>query len=95
MKMLKCEQCGALNMVSQCNRCERAFVVTKLRVSQGMRQAVDAPLPEPSSLEVQPCDFCLSKDMKESVTTRVERGLRQRTCPTCETEFLSAHGLTK
>ena len=95
MKILTCGECGAANAVAQCTRCQRAFVITQGRISGGMRQANDLPWAEPSGREVQPCDFCLSKDMNEPLTARVDRGLRQRTCPVCKTDFLSAHGLDK
>jgi hypothetical protein len=95
MQQLTCSHCGAANVVAVCSRCERAFVISERRITEGMRQTADAPWKEPSGLEVQPCDFCVSKDMKEALTVRVDRGLRQRTCPACNKEFLSAHGLKK
>ncbi len=95
MKILTCGHCATQNTVDICSRCSRAFVVTKARVAEGMRRPDDAPYIDASTTGVQPCDFCLSKDMHESVTQRMERGVRQRTCPVCAKEFLSAHGLTK
>ncbi len=93
---LACGHCDTLNTVSVCTRCSRAFVVTQCRVTKGMRQADnDAPFTEATSANVQPCDFCLSKDMREPVTVRMDRGVRQRTCPHCNKEFLTAHGLSK
>ncbi len=94
MQLLSCRHCGTVNAVAVCNRCQRAFVITEGRIAAGVRLADDAAWKEPCR-EVQPCDFCLSKDMKEPVTVRVDRGVRQRTCPSCRKEFLLAHGLNK
>jgi hypothetical protein len=92
MQILRCVHCETDNVVEVCKECGRAFVITKMRVEEGMRKYEDAPLSELPPVNIQPCDYCLSKKNSESMIEQLNKGLQQRTCPKCHTEFLSAHG---
>lgn len=93
MQVLKCGHCGTFNVVGICIKCGRAFVITKTRVDKGTRQYEDIPLSELPNSNIQPCDLCLSKQNNELMIECINKGLQQRTCPKCNTEFLSACGI--
>jgi hypothetical protein len=95
VQILACGNCRTLNLVDVCTECGRAFVITKTRVEAGTRQYADTALSELPDSIIQPCDYCLSKRNNEPIPERLSKGLRQRTCPACHSEFLSAHGLKK
>jgi hypothetical protein len=93
MQLLKCGNCGILNVISICKECNRHFVITKKRATEGMRQFDDEPLSEYPKENIDFCDLCQSTKAGSKPLEIVNAGLRQRTCPACHTEFLSAHGL--
>jgi hypothetical protein len=92
-KTVKCGNCEAANTVGTCGICRRHFVITRNRLTNGERLYNDQPIESPPSEIVQPCDFCRAQELKLGPTVSVTAGLRQRTCPSCKTEFLSQHGL--
>ena len=95
MKILKCPHCGTDNAVGKCGRCGRHFVLTGKRNAGARREFDDSPVSALPEADIQPCDFCQSKDDKERLDQQVARGLSQKTCPSCHTEFLSSHGIDK
>ena len=95
MKLIQCNNCNASNVVGICDRCKKTFIITEKRISKGMRAFEDISLSSLPVDDVQPCDYCLSRERNESITSQMEKGLRQRTCPSCRTECLTDHGLWK
>lgn len=91
IKILCCPHCNTDNAVAQCVRCERYFVITEKRVN-GKRREYDDGAVTKINAEVQLCDLCISKDDKERLDIQMGRGLSQKTCPKCHTEFLSSYG---
>ncbi len=94
IKLLRCPHCNTNNAINQCARCGRHFVITEKRSRGGRREFEDDAAIAPNA-EVQPCDYCLSKDDMERLDIQVGRGLSQKTCPKCHTEFLSSYGIDK
>src|SRR5690349_21299797 len=88
-----CPHCHETNVVATCDVCSRAFVVSQNRVLHDERLFSDAPIKTPPQFDVQPCDFCRAKQLQLGPAVSVPAGLRQRTCPSCATEFLSSYGL--
>ncbi len=88
-QILDCKHCGARNVVTACDTCNRHFVVTMDHLS-GQPRSFESPgiCEIPANLPTS-CDFCKAS----SPMHRVSAGLQQRTCAGCHTEFLSGHGL--
>lgn len=93
--ILRCPHCQTDNSVNKCTRCDRHFILSKNRVSGQRRTYDDSAIVSKSSVDIQPCDYCLSKDDTASMQNHIESGLRQKTCPNCHTEMLSYHGIEK
>jgi hypothetical protein len=91
--VLRCGHCGVANAVGICDRCSRAFVISAGRAAGGIREFDDRPLAECPPDEIAACDFCDAKERGVPPVETASRGLRQRTCAACHTEFLSGHGL--
>ena len=85
----RCRHCGTINQVARCEECDREYVVTVAHV-EGRLRTYDDPglLMAPENYGPLICDFCSARRMGLSVQA-VDAGLRQATCPTCHTEFLS------
>jgi hypothetical protein len=95
MKILKCPHCETDNVVAECSRCGRHFVLTGKRLAGARREFNDFPVNVLPVNDIQPCDFCQSKDDKERFDKQVAKGLSQKTCPSCHIELLSSHGFDK
>jgi hypothetical protein len=92
-RVLRCGHCEVDNAVGICKRCGRAFVISVSRAKGSTREFDDHPLEECPSDDIDTCDFCDAKVRSESLVAQARRGLQQRTCVACHTEFLSGHGL--
>src|SRR5215470_6883631 len=89
---LVCESCGTPNFVATCTNCSRSFVITSAHLNGEPREfKAEAVLQVPEDLALELCDFCSAKAQGKLVEA-VNAGMRQRTCPSCHTEFLSRHG---
>ena len=88
-----CDHCGAVNSVATCPTCSRAFVVTASQLRGEVRRYEDQPVTSSVSplLEID-CDLCVEKRAGR-LAEAVSAGLRQRTCVSCHTEFLSQYDL--
>jgi hypothetical protein len=92
VSILKCVHCETDNSVAQCSKCGRNFVVTTEHLAGKLRDFDAGPVANPDAPPPATCDFCGYQTLGDPMAT-VSAGLRQRTCPACHTEFLSAHGL--
>jgi hypothetical protein len=92
-RVLRCSHCGVANVVGHCDHCGRAFVVSANRAAGGAREFDDRPLDVCPPVDLDRCDFCDAKMRGENPVQTASRGLRQRTCVACHTEFLSEHEL--
>jgi hypothetical protein len=93
IQLLKCGHCDTNNSVATCPKCARPFVVVSRHLSGGVREFDDPPLESgSSSVPDVECDFCAEKRAGR-LAEAVSAGLRQRTCASCHTEFLSQHDL--
>ena len=95
MQVLKCPHCKTDNTVDECERCGRHFVLTAGRVADRRHEDDGRPVSTLPETPIQPCDYCRSADDGESLLQRMAIGLRQKTCPQCNTEFLSAYGIQR
>jgi hypothetical protein len=88
---LSCHHCGTENIVAECKRCGRSYVITTAHVEGRMRgdDAAGSVSHMRAILVGYTCDACLAEHFG-SVEGAAER---QRTCPACREEFLSKHGL--
>jgi hypothetical protein len=93
MQILKCGNCGTLNVIDVCTECGRSYVLTKNRIEEGVRKFEDEPLNKFPDVKINLCDFCHAKQTSGNSLKTIDAGLRQRTCPKCHTEFLSAYGI--
>ena len=85
-----CEHCGSENLVAVCGQDARPFVLTTAHLESRLREFDDGPVEAlPSGAETPLCDFCASKAAGLGFAEVVAAGLRQKTCATCHTEFLS------
>lgn len=92
LQILECKHCGNKNFVATC-RCGRYFVITKAHLKGKARKQKDkSPRKIPKDFIPGDCDFCMAK-AKKIDETPLAAGLRQPTCPDCNTEFLKAHKL--
>ena|SRR5579871_4615584 len=87
-----CGNCGARNVVAVC-RCGKAYALTQAHV-RGEQRAFDSePLVAlPPAFTPGDCDFFVA-ERTGGAPAAVEAGTRQRTCPSCRTEFLARHDL--
>jgi hypothetical protein len=86
-----CRHCDTLNSVAICTRCQRSFVVTDAHLNGEVRGFIALSVQElPMDFSIKDCDFCAAK-LRGALA--VNAGLRQRTCPNCHREFLSAEDL--
>jgi len=88
-RVLQCGHCGVGNAVGICSHCGQAFVISASRAAGGTREFDDQPLDECPPVDLEMCDFCDAKMRGENPMQTTNRGLRQRTCVACRTEFLS------
>jgi hypothetical protein len=66
-------------------------VLTTAHLEGRLREFEDGPLDAfPPGAATPLCDFCASKAAGLGLAEVVSAGLRQKTCPTCHTEVLSA-----
>ncbi len=92
-RVLRCGHCGTDNAVAACRTCGRYFIVTQAHLAGEFRQFECQPVSQLPATEFDVCDFCATKSSGLNPARSVEAGLRQRTCASCHTEFLSGHGL--
>jgi hypothetical protein len=87
-----CEHCGTQNLVAVCGQDARSFVLTTAHLEGRLRGFDDGPAQElPPGFTSPLCDFCASNAAGLGTFEATIAGLRQATCPTCHTEFLSVH----
>jgi hypothetical protein len=91
-KAITCTHCHTDNTVTQCLECGRNFAVTTAHLAGSLRDFDSGPIANLTGAPPSRCDFC-SHQLLGDTLAALEAGLRQRTCPACHTEFLSAHGL--
>jgi hypothetical protein len=85
-----CRHCGASNLVAECERDGRRFVLTTAHLEGRAREVEDGPLEQlPPGFKAPLCDFCAAKAAGQAPSQTTSAALRQRTCPACHTEFLS------
>ncbi len=85
-----CRHCGTNILVAECRNDARPFVLTTAHLEGRRRELDDGPARDlPTGFEPPLCDVCASKAAGLGPTQRVEAGLRQATCPVCNTECLS------
>ena len=91
VRLLKCEHCNTDNLVAECGRCARSYVITTAHVEGRLRDFDAGPVSHLTHVLLSDCDFCLRQSLGDSLET-ASAGLRQRTCASCHTEFLTEHG---
>jgi hypothetical protein len=94
-RSVTCRQCGATNTVAvSCSVCGRAFVVTGAHLAGTLRSGRESPVPNvPEGLEISMCDYHVARRTAGvDPAAAVSSGLRQRMCPSCQTEILSDLG---
>src|SRR6185436_7220946 len=90
---LLCKHCGTMNTVAICH-CGKPYVITSGHLKGQIRSFEDAAVTNvPADLRLKECDFCASKTEGRPLPERVASGLRQRSCPSCRTQFLSDHNI--
>ena len=86
-RVLTCPHCSTTNVVAQCCRCDRWFVVTLAALEDRIRDFDDVAIAVAPGTELL-CDFDAAKDRGETSVAAVNAGLRQNTCPACHTAFI-------
>lgn len=92
LEIIECQHCGTINAASRCGQCERGFVITTCHLTGDLRDETARAVADATVAAPDLCDFCSFQAAGRASTQQVLAGLRQRTCPSCRTEFLSGHG---
>lgn len=92
LNILKCGNCNTENSVARCRKCGRGFVVTAEHLEGRLRDFDATPVVATNADAPGFCDFCTFESLGNGVIDKLNAGLRQKTCPSCHTEFLSEHG---
>jgi len=86
----ECRHCGKRTLVADCEQCGRPFALTTAHPAGRLREFDDGPLDAlPAGWQPGVCDFCSAKAAGEALDKVVSFGMRQKTCPSCHTEFFS------
>jgi hypothetical protein len=84
-----CRHCGTENLVVECKKDARSFVLTTAHLDGRLRQFDDGPVQQLApDFEAPLCDYCATKAAGLGPIDTTNAGLRQKTCPVCHTEFL-------
>ncbi len=86
---LTCGHCNTENIVAECKRCERSYVITTAHVEGRERDDQAGSVAHMRAILLSgTCDACLAQYQGNVA----EVATLQRTCPVCHNEFLSQHG---
>lgn len=81
-----------MNSAARCTKCDRGFVVTTCHLAGQLRDETAKAVSDSIVEAPEICDFCSFELAGRGPMERIPAGLRQRTCPSCRTEFLTDHG---
>ena len=87
--ILTCGHCGTNNVVAECRKCGKGYVLTTAHIEGRRRDDAAGSVAHLGAiLLTHKCDAC-----KAAYSGKVEVAeSQQRTCPVCHKEFLSQHG---
>lgn len=85
---LTCGHCQTANVVGECKRCGKSYVITTAHIEGRVRDADAGSVGHRQAiLHTGKCDVCRAP--YDGNVAEAEQ--QQRTCPVCHAEFLSEH----